>query len=122
MRITASACAACGPAIAPGHGHTCGWRRSCAPTTPTTRTRWPTRKRRSRARSRVKLSRSAVVCCDLDGVVWRGDTPIVGSADAIAALRDAGLRVVFTTNNSSIPIDGYVERLATFGVPAIPDD
>ena len=64
----------------------------------------------------------AVVCCDLDGVVWRGDTPIPGSDGAIAQLRAAGRRVVFTTNNSSIPIDGYVERLAAFGIPVVADD
>jgi len=63
-----------------------------------------------------------VICCDLDGVVWRGDEPIVGSADAIAELRAAGRRVGFITNNSSIPIAGYVERLSAFGVPAVPDD
>jgi glycerol 3-phosphatase-2 len=68
------------------------------------------------------VSRSSVVCCDLDGVLWRGDTPIPGSAAGIAELRAAGLRVVFTTNNSSIPIAGYVERLAAFGVPAVGDD
>jgi 4-nitrophenyl phosphatase len=54
--------------------------------------------------------------------VWRGDTPIAGSADAIAQLRDAGFRVGFITNNSSIPVAGYVERLAAFGVPATPDE
>ncbi len=70
----------------------------------------------------MKLSRSTVICCDLDGVVWRGDTPIPGSAQGIAELRAAGFRVVFTTNNSSIPIGGYVERLAAFDVPATPDD
>jgi HAD superfamily hydrolase (TIGR01450 family) len=70
----------------------------------------------------VRLSRSAVVCCDLDGVVWRGDAPIEGSAEGIAQLRAAGLRVGFITNNSSIPIAGYVERLAAFGVPAVADD
>jgi 4-nitrophenyl phosphatase len=63
-----------------------------------------------------------VICCDLDGVVWRGDEPIAGSADAIAELRAAGFRVGFITNNSSIPIAGYVERLRAFGVPAVPDD
>ena len=62
------------------------------------------------------------ICCDLDGGGWRGDEPIVGSADAIAELRAAGLRVGFITNNSSIPIAGYVERLRAFGVPAVPDD
>ena len=68
------------------------------------------------------VRREAVLCCDLDGVVWRGDTPIPGSAEAIAHLRAAGFRVVFITNNSSIPIAGYVERLAGFGVPAVADD
>jgi HAD superfamily hydrolase (TIGR01450 family) len=70
----------------------------------------------------MHLSRSSVVCCDLDGVIWRGDAPIPGSAEAIAALRAAGFRVGFITNNSSIRIAGYVERLAAFGVPAEPHD
>src|SRR5712691_1257312 len=68
------------------------------------------------------LRPSTPLCCDLDGVVWRGDQPIAGSADGIATLRAAGLRVVFITNNSSIPLAGYVERLATFGVAADPSD
>jgi HAD superfamily hydrolase (TIGR01450 family) len=62
------------------------------------------------------------VCCDLDGVVWRGDTPIPGSADGIAHLRAAGWRVVFVTNNSSLRVADYVQRLAGAGVPAEPDD
>ena len=63
-----------------------------------------------------------VVCCDLDGVVWRGETPIPGSAAAIARLRSAGLRVVFLTNNSSGRVQDNVERLAAAGVAADPDD
>jgi glycerol 3-phosphatase-2 len=63
-----------------------------------------------------------LLCCDLDGVVWRGETPIAGSADAIAQLREAGWHVVFTTNNSSLRIVDYVRRLARFDVPADPDD
>ncbi|MDQ1434117.1 MAG: Haloacid dehalogenase-like hydrolase, partial [Actinomycetota bacterium] len=51
-----------------------------------------------------------VVCCDLDGVVWRGETPIAGSAAGIAQLRDAGLRVVFLTNNSSGRVQDNVAR------------
>ena len=62
------------------------------------------------------------MCCDLDGVVWRGDTAIAGSADAIARLRGAGWHVVFTTNNSSLRIVDYVQRLAHFDIPADPDD
>ena len=71
---------------------------------------------------RAVLPPDVVVCCDLDGVVWRGETPIAGSADAVAQLRAAGRRVVFTTNNSSIPVGGYVERLAKFGIPTVADD
>ena len=63
-----------------------------------------------------------VVCCDLDGVVWRGETPIEGAADGITQLRDAGLRVVFLTNNSSGRVADNVARLAACGVDAAPDD
>ena len=55
---------------------------------------------------------------DLDGVIWRGDTPIPGSADAVAALRDRGHRVVFLTNNSNKRVEAYVAKLADAGVPA----
>jgi HAD superfamily hydrolase (TIGR01450 family) len=37
---------------------------------------------------------------DLDGVIWLGDAPIAGAADAVASLRDAGEPVAFVTNNS----------------------
>ncbi len=63
-----------------------------------------------------------VVCCDLDGVVWRGETPIEGSAAGVARLRDAGLRVVFLTNNSSGRVADNVARLAAAGVDTDPDD
>ena len=63
-----------------------------------------------------------VVCCDLDGVVWRGDDPIDGSADAVARLRSAGLRVVFVTNNSNATRATYVAKLARHGVPTVDAD
>jgi glycerol-1-phosphatase len=63
-----------------------------------------------------------VVCCDLDGVVWRGDEPIPGSAGGVAALRAGGLRVVFVTNNSSGTRLEYAQKLVACGVPAAPDD
>lgn len=63
-----------------------------------------------------------VVCCDLDGVIWRGEEPIPGSVDAVAALRDAGLRVGFVSNNSSLPVGEVVEKLVGMGVPATSGD
>lgn len=59
---------------------------------------------------------------DLDGVVWRGDSPIAGSADAVAALRRRGDDVRFLTNNSSMTLEQYVVKLRTAGVDATPDE
>ncbi|MGH9262562.1 MAG: HAD family hydrolase, partial [Acidimicrobiales bacterium] len=55
---------------------------------------------------------------DLDGVVWLSDRPIAGAAAAIARLRADGRRVLFATNNSSVPRAGQEAKLAGFGIPA----
>lgn len=53
---------------------------------------------------------------DLDGVLWLGDEPIRGSFEAVHALRQAGERVLFLTNNSSQTISAYVEKMAHMGL------
>jgi HAD superfamily hydrolase (TIGR01450 family) len=53
---------------------------------------------------------------DLDGVVWIGREPVPGSAQALAALLEAGKEVVFVTNNPSRPPARYAERLREMGV------
>ncbi len=53
---------------------------------------------------------------DLDGVVWIGREPIPGSAEALAALLEAGVRLVFVTNNPTKPPAAYAERLRGMGV------
>ncbi len=63
-----------------------------------------------------------MLCCDLDGVLWRGDTPIAGSDRAIELLRAGGWRIAFTTNNSSLRVGDYVAKLARFGIPATPEE
>jgi 4-nitrophenyl phosphatase len=55
---------------------------------------------------------------DLDGVLWLGDQPIYGAADAVARLRANSQRVVFLTNNSSLTVGDYVAKLRAMGVPA----
>jgi 4-nitrophenyl phosphatase len=57
-----------------------------------------------------------VVGCDLDGVIWRGDDPIVGAAAGVAALRAAGLRVAFLSNNSSHVVADVVAKLGRVGI------
>src|SRR5947207_714115 len=68
------------------------------------------------------MSDDPVIVCDLDGVLWRGETAVAGSAAAVAALRAAGRRVAFLTNNSSHRVQGVVDRLANIGVVAAADD
>lgn len=55
---------------------------------------------------------------DLDGVIWLGRTPIDGSAEAVARLRDAGERVVFVTNNSEALLGDQEAKLAEAGIEA----
>ncbi len=56
---------------------------------------------------------------DLDGVIWRGDRAIPGSAAAVAALRERGHRVVFVTNNSSQLVAAVEAKLARHGIEAV---
>ncbi len=58
------------------------------------------------------------VLCDLDGVVWLAHQPIAGSAEAIAALRRSGRRVLFVTNNSAATLAEHGAALAEVGIPA----
>jgi phosphoglycolate/pyridoxal phosphate phosphatase family enzyme len=62
------------------------------------------------------------VMCDLDGVVYRGDQAVPGAAEALARIRSRGTRVVFCTNNSRPTVGQYVEKLASMGIEAAPDD
>jgi 4-nitrophenyl phosphatase len=58
---------------------------------------------------------------DLDGVLWRGDVPIAGSAAAVAELRRRGEDVRFLTNNSSMTVGAYAAKLRAAAVPADAD-
>jgi HAD superfamily hydrolase (TIGR01450 family) len=58
---------------------------------------------------------------DLDGVMWLGDQPIAGSAEAVEFLRSRDEQVLFVTNNSSEPLEAVEAKLARYGVDAIGD-
>ncbi len=58
------------------------------------------------------------VILDLDGCVWLGDEAIQGSVEAIVALREAGKRVAFATNNSWHSGEEHVTKLWRLGVQA----
>lgn len=64
------------------------------------------------------LARYDNVLLDLDGCVWVGDRPTRGAAEAIAALRTAGKRLAFVTNDSRRSPEDYVRKLWSLGVQA----
>lgn len=53
---------------------------------------------------------------DLDGVVWVGREPVPGSVEALEELIEAGVEIVFVTNNPGKPAAEYARRLAEAGV------
>lgn len=59
---------------------------------------------------------------DLDGVIYRGDRVIPGAAETVEIFRQAGLRVVFATNNATRSPASYSEKLGAMGIPAEPSD
>jgi 4-nitrophenyl phosphatase len=54
----------------------------------------------------------------MDGVMWKGDSPIGDLPEIFARIRERGLKVAFATNNGTRTPGQYVERLAGFGVQA----
>lgn len=55
---------------------------------------------------------------DMDGVLYRGETPIKGAGEAVAKLRKMGLKIFFFTNNAEQTRKEFVERLNSFGISA----
>lgn len=59
---------------------------------------------------------------DLDGVAYRGPHAIPSAPPALAAAREAGMRVVFVTNNASREPQAVAEHLTELGMPATADE
>ncbi|MEM7272136.1 MAG: HAD-IIA family hydrolase [Actinomycetota bacterium] len=55
---------------------------------------------------------------DLDGVIWLGNQPIPGAADAVARLQDHGAEVLFVTNMSRLTEAEQEAKLAGHGIEA----
>ena len=51
------------------------------------------------------------VICDLDGVIYRGSSPIPGSAEALHRLYAQDLRVIYVTNNSTRSPQASAEKI-----------
>ncbi len=63
-----------------------------------------------------------VALLDLDGVVYVGDHAVPGAPEALAAAREAGMRLAFVTNNAGRPPEEVAAHLTALGIPAAPEE
>jgi len=59
---------------------------------------------------------------DQDGTIYLGEQPLPGAAETIAALRAAGKRTIFLSNNPTSTREQYAARLGRLGLPTSPDE
>lgn len=67
----------------------------------------------------MPLSEISAVISDMDGVLWRGDTPLPMLSQFFAFLRQRDLPFVLATNNSGRHTTAYIQKLAHLGVPDV---
>jgi 4-nitrophenyl phosphatase len=68
------------------------------------------------------LSAMRGLILDMDGVLWEGDSPLPGMADFLRFLREREIRFVLATNNASLTVASYLQKLARMGVAAGPEE
>jgi len=61
-----------------------------------------------------------VALLDLDGVVYVGEQAVPNAPEALAAVREDGMRLAFVTNNASRTPEQVADLLGRVGVPAAP--
>jgi 4-nitrophenyl phosphatase len=59
---------------------------------------------------------------DLDGVIWRGHTPIAGAVESVNQLRVSGKRCFYCTNNSRLTQSQFADRLRDIGLQLEDED
>ena len=58
---------------------------------------------------------------DLDGCVYTGRASVPGAAQALTGLAEAGIPVVYLTNNASRSADEVASHISSFGIDARPE-
>jgi 4-nitrophenyl phosphatase len=71
-------------------------------------------------KSNLNLNDIHALLIDMDGVLWRGNTPLPGLTDFFDFLQRRGLPFMLATNNASKTPAQYVQKLANFGVTVDP--
>lgn len=62
------------------------------------------------------------VLFDLDGVLYEGDRPVEGAAEAVAWFQRTGIPHLFLTNTTSRPRSALVQKLAEHGIRIVESD
>jgi 4-nitrophenyl phosphatase len=62
------------------------------------------------------------IILDMDGVLWEGNTPLPGLADFFRFLRAREIRLVLATNNASLSLESYQEKLRRMDVAVDRDE
>lgn len=57
------------------------------------------------------------IVMDMDGVLYRGDTPLPGAIETLNALHEHGVKVAYQTNNASRHREELVAKMVHLGVP-----
>lgn len=70
--------------------------------------------------NQMNLSNIKALILDMDGVLWRADTPIGDLPAIFARMRERGLKVALATNNATQTVDQYLEKFSGFGVTLQP--
>jgi len=68
----------------------------------------------------IDLSTIQGIIFDMDGVLWKDNTPLCDLPEVFGTIDGMGLKVGFATNNAARSIGQYVTRLGDFGVPVEP--
>jgi 4-nitrophenyl phosphatase len=68
----------------------------------------------------MSLPNIQALILDMDGVIWKADTPIGDLPSIFDRIRLGGLKFAFATNNGTRTPEQYVDRLAGFGVHVEP--
>ena len=62
------------------------------------------------------LNNIKALILDMDGVIWKGSEAIGDLSNIFKDIKSKGLGVVFATNNSTLKLNQFVQKLDDFGV------
>jgi len=72
-------------------------------------------------KGRLDFEKIRGIVCDMDGVLWRGQTPLPGLHAFFALIDELDLGYILVTNNSSKTPQMYVDKLNGMGIQITPN-